>query len=99
MYAEPVRTPADDLTTLDVPLHVHVEVMLETIAVISAQLQQMERAEPSAEKRNELLGIGQAVRAMRFEFDPYNEAEVVATARKIDLYAMAMQSAQQHLSG
>jgi len=35
------------------------------------------------------------VRAMRFQFDPYNEVEVMAMVRKISQYAKAMQSAHQ----
>ena len=76
------------------PLHVHIEVMFEEIAVISARLQQMEQAEQSPEKRKELREIGKAVRAMRFQFDPYNEGEVMSMVRKISQYAKAMQPAQ-----
>ena len=36
-----------------------------------------------------------AVRAMRFQFDPYNEVEVMAMVRKISQYAKAMQPALQ----
>ena len=32
--------------------------------------------------------------AMRFQFDPYNEGEVMAMVRKISQYAKAMQPAQ-----
>ena len=32
---------------------------------------------------------------MRFQFDPYNEVEVMAMVRKISQYAKAMQPAQQ----
>ena len=62
--------------------------------VISARLQQMERAEQSPEKRKELREIGKAVRALRFQFDPYNEGEVMTMVRKISQYAKAMQPAQ-----
>ena len=90
----PAQAAADGQAPLNVPLHVHVEVMLEEIAVISARLQQMEQADPSPEKRKELRAIGKAVRAMRFQFDPYNEGEVMAMVRKISQYAKAMQPAQ-----
>ena len=36
-----------------------------------------------------------AVRAMRFQFDPYNEVEVMAMVRKISQYAKAAQPARQ----
>ena len=88
------QAAADGQAPLNVPLHVHVEVMLEEIAVISARLQQMEQVEQSPEKRKELRAIGKAVRAMRFQFDPYNEGEVMAMVRKISQYAKAMQPAQ-----
>ncbi len=87
---------ADGQEPLNVPLHVHIEVMLEEIAVISARLQQMEQAEQSPEKRKELREIGKAVRAMRFQFDPYNEGEVMSMVRKISQYAKAMQPAELH---
>jgi addiction module RelB/DinJ family antitoxin len=90
----PVQAAADGQHPVNVPLHVHIEVMLEEIAVISARLQQMEQAEQSPEKRKELREIGKAVRAMRFQFDPYNEGEVMAMVRKISQYAKAMQPAQ-----
>jgi DNA-damage-inducible protein J len=89
-----VAAAAEVQRPLDVPLHVHVEVMLEEIAVISGRLAQMEQAEQSAEKRAELGEIGKAVRAMRFQFDPYNEVEVMAMVRKISRYAKALQPAQ-----
>jgi YbbR domain-containing protein len=73
--------------------------MLEEIAAISARLQQMEQAEQSPEKRKELREIGKAIRAMRFQFDPYNETEVMATVRKISRYARAMQPAQLQARG
>jgi addiction module RelB/DinJ family antitoxin len=92
--AAPVQAAADVQAPLDVPLHVHVEVMLEEIAGISGRLAQMEQAEQSAEKRAELSEIGKAVRAMRFQFDPYNEVEVMAMVRKISRYAKAFQPAQ-----
>ena len=94
VQAVPAQAAADGQAPLNVPLHVHVEVMLEEIAVISARLKQMEQAEPSPEKRKELRAIGKAVRAMRFQFDPYNEGEVMAMVRKISQYAKAMQLAQ-----
>ena len=86
---------AEDVVPLDVPLHVHIEVMLEEIAVISARLPQLEQAEPAPDKRKELRDIGKAVRAMRPQFDPYNEDEVMATVRKISRYAKSMRSAEQ----
>jgi len=95
VQAAPVQAAAEVHEPLDVPLHVHVEVMLEEIAVISARLQQMEQAEQAPEKRKELREIGKAVRAMRFQFDPYNEVEAMAMVRKISQYAKAMQSAHQ----
>jgi addiction module RelB/DinJ family antitoxin len=94
VQAAPVRAAADAQEPLDVPLHVHIEVMLEEIAVITARLQQMEQAETSADKRKELRAISKAVRAMRFQFDPYNEGEVMAMVRKISQYAKAMQPTQ-----
>jgi DNA-damage-inducible protein J len=94
VQAAPVRVAADTQEPLDVPLHVHIELMLEEIAVITARLQQMEQAETSADKRKELRAISKAVRAMRFQFDPYNEGEVMAMVRKISQYAKAMQPAQ-----
>lgn len=95
VQAAPIQAAADVQEPLDVPLHVHIEVMLEEIAVISARLQQMEQAEQAPEKRKELREIGKAVRAMRFQFDPYNEVEVMAMVRKISQYAKAMQPARQ----
>ena len=80
-------------------LHVHIEVMMEEIAVISARLHQMEQAEQAPEKRKELREISKAVRAMRFQFDPYNEVEVMAMVRKISQYSKAMQPAQQLARG
>jgi addiction module RelB/DinJ family antitoxin len=94
VQAAPVQAAADGQEPVNVPLHVHIEVMLEEIAVISARLQQMEQAEQSPEKRKELRKIGKAVRAMRFQFDPYNEGEVMAMVRKISQYAKALQPAQ-----
>ena len=94
VQAAPVQAAADGQEPLNVPLHVHIEVMLEEIAVISARLQQMEQAEQAPEKRKELREIGKAVRAMRFQFDPYNEAEVMSMVRKISQYAKAMQPAK-----
>ncbi|MEO7852911.1 MAG: type II toxin-antitoxin system RelB/DinJ family antitoxin, partial [Rubrivivax sp.] len=95
VQAAPVQTAADVHEALAVPLHVHIEVMLEEIAVISARLQQMEQAEQAPEKRKELREIGKAVRAMRFQFDPYNEVEVMAMVRTISKYAKAIQPALQ----
>ena len=95
VQAAPVQAAADGQEPLNVPLHVHIEVMLEEIAGISARVQQMEQAEQSPEKRKELREIGKAVRAMRFQFDPYNEGEVMAMVRKISQYAKAMQPALQ----
>jgi len=95
----PVQAAADGQDPDNVPLHVHIEVMLEEIAAISARLQQMEQAEQSPEKRKELREIGKAIRAMRFQFDPYNETEVMATVRKISRYARAMQLAQLQARG
>jgi antitoxin component of RelBE/YafQ-DinJ toxin-antitoxin module len=88
--AAPVQTAADVQAPLDVPLHVHVEVMLEEIAVISARLAQMEQAEQSAEKRAELNEIGKAVRAMRFQFDPYDEVAVMAMVRLVNSLSISM---------
>ena len=99
VQAAPVQAAAGVLEPLDVPLHVHVEVMLEEIAGISARLQQMEQVEQSPEKRKELKAIGKAVRAMRFQFDPYNEGEVMAMVRKISQYAKAMQPGQLQARG
>jgi len=95
VQAAPVQAVADGQEPLDVPLHVHIEVMLDEIAVISGRLQQMEQAEQAPEKRKELREIGKAVRAMRFQFDPYNQVEAMTMVRKISQYAKAMQSAQQ----
>jgi addiction module RelB/DinJ family antitoxin len=89
-----VAAAAEAQKPLDAPLHVHVEVMLEEIAVISGRLAQMEQAEQSAEKRAELSEIGKAGHAMRFQFDPYNEVEMMAMVRKISRYAKALQPAQ-----
>ena len=94
VQAAPVQTAAEGHEPPNVPLHIHIEVMLEEIAVISARLQQMEQAEPSAATRKELREIGKAVRAMRFQFDPYNEDQVMATVRTISQYARAMQPAK-----
>ena len=94
VQAASVPAAADGQAGLNVPLHVHIEAMLVEIAGISARLAQMEQAEPSPEKRKELRQIGKAVRAMRFQFDPYNEGEVMAMVRKISQYAKAMQPAQ-----
>ena len=94
VQAAPVQAAADGHEPLNVPLHVHIEVMLEEIAVISARLQQMEQAEQSPEKRKELRETGKAVRAMRFQFDPYNVGEVMTMVRKIGQYAKAMQPAK-----
>ena len=94
VQAAPVQAVAVGQGPPNVPLHVHIEVMLGEIAGISARLAQMEQAEPSPEKRKELRQIGKAVRAMRFQFDPYNEGEVMAMVRKISQYAKAMQPAQ-----
>jgi addiction module RelB/DinJ family antitoxin len=99
VQAAPPQAAADGQEPLNVPLHVHTEVMLEEIAVISARLQQMAQAEQSPEKRKELSAIGKAVRAMRFQFDPYDEVEVMATVRKISQYAQALQPAQQQAAG
>ena len=63
VQATPVQA-APDGQALNVPFHIHIEVMLEEIAVISARLQQMEQAEQSPDKRKELREIGKAVRAM-----------------------------------
>ena len=95
VQAAPVQTAAEIQAPLDVPLHVHIEVMLEEIAVISDRLKQMEQAEQAPEKRKELREIGKAVRAMRFLFDPYNEVEAMAMVRKISQYAKVMQTANQ----
>ena len=65
VQAVPVPAAAEDVVPLDVPLHVHIEVMLEEIAVISARLQQLEQAEPAPDKRKELRDIGKAVRAIQ----------------------------------
>ena len=70
------------------------EFELEEIAVVSARLQQMEQAQQSPESRKELREIGKAVRAMRFQFDPCNEGQVMTMFRKISQYAKAMQPAQ-----
>ena len=94
VQAAPLQAAADDQGPLNVPLHVHIEVMLQEIAVISARLQQMEQAEQSPEKRKELREIGKAGRAMRLEFDPCDEGEVMTMVRKISQYAKAMQPAQ-----
>jgi hypothetical protein len=94
VQAAPVQAAADGQDPLNVPLHVHIEVMLEEIAVISGRLQQMEQAEQSPEKRKELREIGKALRAMRFQFDPYNEGEVMTMVRKISQYAKALRPAQ-----
>ena len=99
VQAAPVQAASDGREHVNVPLHVHIEVMLEEIALISARLQQMEQAEQFPEKRKELRDIGKAVRAMRFQFDPYNETEVMATVRKISQYARAMQPAQMQARG
>ena len=93
VQAVPVRAAAEDSGPLAVPLHVHIEVMLEEVAAISARLQQLEQAESSPDKRKELRDIGKAVRAMRFQFDPYNGDEVMATVGKISRYAQALQAA------
>ena len=95
VQAAPMQAAAAVQEPLDVPLHVHIEMMLEEIAVISARLQQMEQAEQAPDKRKELREIGKAVRAMRFQFDPYNEAEVMAMVRKISQYAKAVQPAHE----
>ena len=94
VQAAPVQTAVEGHEPPIVPLHVHIEVMLEEIAVISARLQQMEQTEPLAAKRKELREIGKAVSAMRFQFDPYNEGEVMAMVRTISQYARAMQPAK-----
>ena len=94
VQAAPVQAAAEVQEQLDVPLHVHIEVMLEEIVVISARLQQMEQAEQAPEKRKELREIGKAVRAMRFQFDPYNEVEVRAMVRKISQYATPVKALQ-----
>ena len=99
VQAAPVQAAATGQEPLDVPLHVHIDVMVEEIAVISARLQQMEQAEPSPEKRKALREIGKAVRAMRFQFDPYDEGDVMAMVRKISQYARAMQSTQPQARG
>lgn len=89
-----VQVAAESQEPIKVPLHVHIEVMLEEIALISVRLHQMEDAEQSAEKRKEIREIRNTVRAIRFQFDPYNEGEVMATVRKIRQYATALQPAQ-----
>ena len=95
VQAGPMQAVGDVQEPLNVPLHVHIEMMLEEIAVISARLQQMEQAEQAPDKRKELREIGKAVRAMRFQFDPYNEVEVMAMVRKISQYAKAVQPAYE----
>ena len=72
---------------LEYSLDVYVEVMFEKIAVISARLLDMERAEKSPAKRKELQEFGRALRAMRFQFDPYDADEVMATVKKVDQLA------------
>lgn len=79
---------------LNLPVHIDIEAMLEEIAAISARLEEMEQAEQSLDKRKELQEIGKAVHAMRWQFDPYNEGEVMAMARKISRYAKALRSAE-----
>lgn len=93
VQAAPIQATARSEDALHVPLHVHIEVMLEEIAAISARLHQMAQTEQSAKKRKELNEVSQAVRAMRFQFDPYNEDEVMAMVRRISQYTKAMQPA------
>jgi hypothetical protein len=90
----PAHAAVDVQDPLDVPLHVHIEVMLEEIAAICAGLHLLARAELSADRRDELREIGKAVRAIRFQFDPYNEAEVMAMVHRVGQYAQAMQPAR-----
>lgn len=77
---------------LNVPLHVHIEVMLEDIAVISARLHRNEQAEPSPEKRAHLRVIIKAVRAIRFQFDIHNEGEVMAMVRLVNKLSRAVEN-------
>lgn len=85
--ALPFSVKALDADDLEYPLHVYVEVMGEKIAVISARLQDMELAEKSPAKRRELQEVGKALRAMRFQFDPYSADEVMAMVEQVNVYA------------
>ena len=91
--------PADVQEPGNLPLHVHIEVMWEEIAVINARLQQMEQTEQPTEERKELREIGKAVRAMQFRFDPLDEGEVMAMVRRMSQYAKAVQPAQRQARG
>jgi antitoxin component of RelBE/YafQ-DinJ toxin-antitoxin module len=88
----PAHTTADVRDPLGVPLHVHIEVMLEEIAAISARLHQMAQAVHSPDRREALREIGKSLRAIRFQFDPYNETEVMAMVHRVGQYSQAMQS-------
>jgi hypothetical protein len=81
-----------------VPLHVHFEVMVEEIAVLSARLQQIGQAERALENRKELREIGKALLAMQFQFDPDNEGKVMAMVGKTGPCARAVQPALLHAS-
>jgi len=76
---------------IEYPLHVEVEVLLEQMAAITARLSELEQGETDAAKRAELVQVRKAMQAMRFQFDPYNECEVLAMVQRIGQYASALQ--------
>ena len=76
---------------IEYPLHVEVEVLLEQMATITARLFELEQGETDAAKRAELVQVRNAMQAMRFQFEPYSESEVLALVHRIGQYASALQ--------
>jgi len=90
VQAAPVAYPQRD-DAIEYPLHVEVEVLLEQMAAITARLFELEQGEVDAGKRSELAQVRKAMRAMRFQFDPYSKSEVLAMVQRIGQYASALQ--------
>lgn len=85
--ALPFAVQAPDAGGQEYPLHVHIEVLFEQIAVLNARLQRLAVAEADPARRDELVCAGHALLDMRFEFNPDSAAEVLAVTQRVNRFA------------
>jgi len=77
---------------IEYPLHVEVELLLEQMAAITARWFELEQGGADAAKRSELAQVRKAMQAMRFQFDPHRNSDVLAMVQRIGQYASALQN-------
>jgi DNA-damage-inducible protein J len=75
---------------IEAPPELASEIVLELIASVTAELEDLAEVAKTAERRSDLLGVRRALLDKRLSFDPHDAGQVQALLKEVSAYAEAL---------